>query len=543
MHIIENNPYRQLGIFANSPVKERVANSNRLKAFLKVGKQVNFPLDLTQFLPQPNRTAETVTQAETSLTLPKEQLKYAQFWFLKVTPLDDIAFNHLFVGHMDEAIAIWQKKDDASSLQNRLVCALISKKYADAIACAELLYSTHIQQFASAVMGDKNNTPLENIASDFIDILCNEVGSKTIQPLVTNEKWIAHINENTVKPLIEEIHSAIDAAKAKRGKGSIARYDAGIKLMNVTKTPLQQLGDFLPYEDLQYQMIADKLGLEILQCGIDYFNDSDAPDAAHKAMTLQSYAQKIVVGKMAKDRCKENTDILKNIIANLPPAEVFEEDKAIKEELREFCRKPETISCAVDLLNATKPHLQSIGKKLGSYNSYYLKLSTQVVANALHNVIEEVNSAQQYDKSEYCSPLDSPMVKIYYTLRMAWNATRLMDTFDMESDFKTNRYNQNRAILKRLCEQIGICTENSTIKPSTSSKPTVSQPIASSQQKTENKTTVSKDSEPSGCLIAFIAWIVLGCIAGSIIVACDGDFAAGFFISGFIVLAVSSLTN
>ena len=76
-------------------------------------------------------------------------------------------------------------------------------------------------------------------------------------------------------------------------------------------------------------MIADKLGLEILQCGIDYFNDSEEPDAAHKAMSLQKYAKSIAVGQMAKDRCKENVDILQRIIDNLPPSEVFVEDRAI----------------------------------------------------------------------------------------------------------------------------------------------------------------------------------------------------------------------
>ena len=38
MNIIINNPYRQLGVYSNSPIKERVANHNRLKAFLKVGQ-------------------------------------------------------------------------------------------------------------------------------------------------------------------------------------------------------------------------------------------------------------------------------------------------------------------------------------------------------------------------------------------------------------------------------------------------------------------------------------------------------------------------
>lgn len=129
MKIIENNPYRQLGVYANSPIKERVANHNKLQAFLKVGKQVDFPLDLTYYLPPINRTSETVTQAESKLALPHDQLKYAQFWFVKATPLDEIALNHLLAGNMNAAIDIWKKKDCASSLQNRIVCALIKEDY------------------------------------------------------------------------------------------------------------------------------------------------------------------------------------------------------------------------------------------------------------------------------------------------------------------------------------------------------------------------------------------------------------------------------
>ena len=42
MNILQNNPYRLLGVYSNSPTKERLANHNRMKAFLKVGKSVFF---------------------------------------------------------------------------------------------------------------------------------------------------------------------------------------------------------------------------------------------------------------------------------------------------------------------------------------------------------------------------------------------------------------------------------------------------------------------------------------------------------------------
>lgn len=111
LDIIKNNPYRLLGIYSNSPTKERVANHNRLKAFLKVGREVSFALDLPVLLPTIIRSTEIITEADAKLTLPNEQLRYAQFWFVKVTPLDDIAINHLTTGNIDGAIAIWKKRD------------------------------------------------------------------------------------------------------------------------------------------------------------------------------------------------------------------------------------------------------------------------------------------------------------------------------------------------------------------------------------------------------------------------------------------------
>ena len=528
MNIIINNPYRQLGVYSNSPIKERVSNHNRLKAFMKVGKQVDFPLDLTTYLPPIHRTSETVAQAEANLTLPKEQLRYAQFWFMKVTPLDDIAFNHLLVGNMTEAISIWEKKDNASSLQNRLVCALISQEYSDAISYAELLYSQYLQQFVSIVLGDESKTSSETLAFDLVDALCDELSANVIRPIVKNKNWLNHINEKSVKPLIERIQSVIEVAKASKGKGSAARYDAGANLMNAAKFPLQQLRTFLPTTDLQYQMIVDKLGLEILQCGIDYFNGSEEADAAHKAMVLQRYAMEIVVGKMAKDRCKENVDILQKIINNLPPMVVFADDKAIKEELRKFCRLPKKISHAVTLLNNTKSHLQSMKSKLGANSSYYLKISTQVVGNALHNIIEEVNAAQKDDTIEIGGqqvPIsmlldrESKICEIKSALQAAWKATLIIDTFDMQPDFKANRYLQNRAILKDLCNQMGISTSTTTAR-SNSRPSTITTSSKTTQSPTyRNTSTTSTVPPPSsnntnwGCVVVIIFAIIIGLLS------------------------------
>ena len=561
MNIIENNPYRILGVFVNSPTKERVANQTKLKAFLKVGKAAVFLLDLPQVLPSIVRSQEIVAGAEAKLALPADQLKYAQFWFVKATPLDEIAFKHLYAGNMEGAIDIWSKKVDLYSLQNRLVCALIKKDYGNAIRDAELLYSRFSNAFVEVVVGTNSPIDANKLAFLFLDVLCNEIPTDNVLPFIKNETWRMHVSSTVTKPIIDALLSAVDKAHAVRGKGAQKRHEAGKKLVQEAKPLLIKLGQLLAPENLQYQMVADKVGLEVLQCGIDYFNDSEDADAARNAMILQEFALQTVVGKMAKDRCKENVDTLKNIITSLPPLEVYEEDKSIKEELRKFYQLPDEICHALTLLNNAKPHLQSIKRKLGATNGYYLKMSTLVVGNALHNVITEVNQAQADDSLDdfsYEAEI-AQLLLLTKVLENAWKTTLLMDSFDLESSFKT-RYSKNREILKGLCEQQGVPTttypaksisaqkvpstplsarvfalssETSRTTPQTptptrpSSRQSINQQDSTqggTVQKTANQNTTSSGSsvnqtnssntksENAGCWIAIIFIIALACI-------------------------------
>ena len=518
MNILRNNPYRLLGVYSNSPTKERLANHNRMKAFLKVGKPVSFPLDLPQYLSAIKRTETSVMDAEAQLTLPKDQLLYAQFWFVKATHLDEVAFNHLFAGEIDKAEEIWQKKDTASSLQNRIVCALMREDYRSAITCAETLYENPLysNQFVSAILGADGNADVASLAFRFLDVLCDEAGANQLLPFIDDDAWKSHVEEKAVKPLVDSIQDAIAIAKKSKEKGAEARLNAGEALRENTRSAFQQLKGFLSATDLQYQMIADKLGLEILQCGIDYFNGSDEPEAAHKAMSLQKYAQSIVVGQMAKDRCKENVDILQKIIDDLPPSEVYAEDKAIKEELRKYCQLPDKICHAVTLLNNTKPHVQSIKSKLGASNSYYLKISTQIVGNALINIIAEVNEAQTIlsaDKDDPKATLAAILgiTHVKLALRNAWKAIVIMDGFDMEADFKNGRYNNNRSILIELCKELDVSTSNYTPRTSTTRSCSTTTNSASGNRQ---KNTTSSDSSHSGCFAGLVFVLVLFGVIG-----------------------------
>ena len=572
MNLLQHNPYRLLGVYSNSPTKERLANHNRMKAFLKVGKPVSFPLDLTQYLGSIERTEASVADAEAALTLPKDQIQYAQFWFVKVTPLDEVAFNHLLDGDMDGAIEIWRKKECPSSLQNLFLCFLIKGYLFLALYYAKRLYSNieYVREFVGYVVNDISLESTVLLIDNLLDKICDYFGAKEllrvykadrswplvsfarehgkmkVAPFVNREtgdkfkacvfiddkenitlvafwsklgeltpkeiannkehldviqlssgtyklvyretvhgNWRKYIIDKCASKYIADIQNCIELARKSKGKQPKERLLAGEQLRKHTTDSLTELSSMLTHTDLQYQMIADKLGLEILQCGIDYYNDTEEPDAAIKAMSLQKYALSIVVGQAAKDRCKENVDILQKIIDNLPPSEVFTEDKAIKEELHKYCQLPDLISHAVTLLENAQPYLVSIKDKLGADNEYYLKISTLVVNNALNNVIAEINEAQKYDPAEErrqrnkklmekSDPLFRPLysslyndeflyesedrkTKYEYIKRVVLKAKKallIMDVLDMEKCFEQERYLPNRKILNDFLMQI-----------------------------------------------------------------------------------------
>lgn len=537
--IVSQNPYRILGVYANSPKRDIVANKGKASAFLKVNKPVEYPLDLKGILPAPKRTLDLMNEAESHLAIAKEQIKYAQFWFLqKMSPLDGVAFNHLLAGNMAEAIEIWSKQESLSSLQNKLVCHLIEGKHKLAVEAAEKLYEKFGDDYISKV--DANCTLQmtgKELLYQFIDSLGEEIGMQTMLSFALGGDTKAYISNQAIGPLVNKISAEVSRAKSVDHKDPNARKNAGLDLIRTTKEPLKQLKSILPVNDPQYVMIADKLGQEILQCGIDYFNNSEDDDAPYTAMKLQKYALSVVVGSLAKQRCEENVKILQNIIDNLPPREVLAEDKAIKKELSKFVKLPDKIIYSVALINGTKGHLQSIKQKLGNTNEYYLKKSTQVVSNALHNIIEEVNEAQQplAALGELLAKMDPMMRNIFLsgdndvaskfreiernvksTLREAWKATVLMDDFDMEDSFKS-RYRENRNTLKSLCDNMGISTyvsKPSTPRPISSSAPHTSSSRTTTQSRSSTAYNPVPPKTPNKEMNPIIAVVIIHVIWG-----------------------------
>ena len=545
-----------LGVLSNSPLKERIANLNRLNAFAKVGKEVNFPNDFSNIVPaKPTRSVESVSAANNDLNLDRNQLKHALFWFISGSRMDDIALKNLQAGNRDKAVEIFQKKETYSALINTAVLAFIDGD--NTIGFTNISKVIHNADYRAELLQALGIANLQIAEDDFAELiiteLLNEIPASTLLSVASTPSDRAIISKNALTEPISAINSAISVAKKTDSKNPEASLAAGTKLMNSTKAPLKAVKDIAGATSPQYQMVADNVAKQILQCGINYYNNAPESDveSPRKAMVLQSYALSIAVGQLTKDRCKENYDILKQAVDNMPPAEVAIETRKVKEELKKFCQLPDKIAHSVTLLNNTKPLLQTIKLRLGASNPFYLSLSTQVVGNALHNVIKEVNQAQSalghiidechrlgINPAMYGSTI---IDKIKPIIIEAWKTTILMDSFDMEYEFKTKRYNRNRQSLKGMCDNLGISTYSSSHSNRTTSTNTTRLTTTTTSHPTTGSST--NNSSPSasnmnhGCFTIFICALAggaLGAASGNFIVGILGALIGGLVVGGFL---------
>ena len=219
--IVFNNPYRILGVYSTSPQRDIVANQGKMKAFLKVGKDVSFQLDLPHYLPEICRNTDAVAKAVADLALANEQVKYAQFWFANKTQFDEIAIGKLVDGDINAAIDILRKKDTPSSLQNLIVCSLIQNNLGNAIGYAEKLYVSYPDEFLHMVLGDNATVSSDQLVKDFLDVICANYKLEEIIYSLTISDWQVYVRDIMINPVLDNVYSAIDRTKSKIGRAHV----------------------------------------------------------------------------------------------------------------------------------------------------------------------------------------------------------------------------------------------------------------------------------------------------------------------------------
>ncbi len=223
----------------------------------------------------------------------------------------------------------------------------------------------NMDEYSKLIAGDRYNYNSEKTLHFYINDILDSVKpfldkadgistSELISSFATYPIEAKHfLNNRFVAKQIQNIDKEIEIAKTERKKSAATATEAGKTLVNNTKADLDYLGKTLGEGDYQYQTIADKLSLAIVQCGIDAFNvckDAKGEIDYVKAIRCEEaylneyeYALQIAATHRTKERAKENLDTCKQYIkdkhfyncwfcGNNPPEEVCKFEITIYKE-------------------------------------------------------------------------------------------------------------------------------------------------------------------------------------------------------------------
>jgi len=506
MKVIEQNPYRILGLLAGVTAREQTKQVNRLKQYIGADQipddDFSFPV-----LGVLRRTLETVDEASSKLNLDADKMSAAHFWFFKGYEItDEPAFEALKKGDVAAAKAIWERliiEDRAdgkrywkqvnmrnySAFHNWFILEVLTKKSSWSIMANILfLESDAADNFKQLITDATYKISKKDMQLMFLNQLVLEADTNPayninqLLQIIKNLSFVA--KEDFLKliaqKIIARITAQIENSKRQRVADKANAANVGEALYRNTKDDFEQLKTLINAQEYAFSDISDKLANEILQCGIEYFSHyKETPtDPSNVSMELFNKATMLAVGNLTKDRCRDQIAELQKWINDKPERvkqdRIKNEYQGIVQLIEDYGGRSTTIANAKALINQSKRYLNPAKNTLGASDSLYLRLSTSVATLALHYIIEEINRVMENDMRQFqytfsAYEKNQIVMRIKQKLGEAWGAADLLGSLDMEQDFRRDRYNPNKESLRGLCNQLSVPTYSSSSSSGSSS--------------------------------------------------------------------------
>lgn len=343
MHIIQNNPYRTLGLLVGASAAEQRRQTTRLQRFLEAehepDRDFSFPI-LGEFV----RTVDLVNDAESKLNLNSNKMNAALFWFYKGNSItDEPAFDAMKSGDIDEVLSIWtnlvsngEVSERNASAYNNLatlyLSGILNDRNTEEEQIAQGLYlklmfleSGFVKHLKSITTDETFKTTKRELQLQFLNQVQADIEkSDTITlyeflDIISRQNFIAKDDflKSIAQQPIEEIERSIEESKAKRKVDKGGAIKIGKALLTNTSDKLKLLKSILGESSLSYSSTADKVANEVLQCSVEYFNyhqktKSDI-DYFKPVLELAKSTELIAIGKLTKDRIKDNLGTLEEM--------------------------------------------------------------------------------------------------------------------------------------------------------------------------------------------------------------------------------------
>lgn len=463
LDIVTNNPFRILGVASNAPQKEIAANTTKIKRFSAAGKTVSYITDFESFLGPVNRSQDNVETSLSRINLPEDKIKHALFWFLNTNEVDSKALQLLSNDGLDAFSDYYDENGDngtACRINSNATCLIRKREWLEVFIqeLPDLLSNEQFtDDFVSKVCGDNYVIDKDRLSELFIDTLLDECDAKQLYLLysdaysTTKEKCAEYVKEKIIGEYESKINGEIKIARAVPRDDAEKNLKAAKNLISRTKTAIQAAREFLTESDPQYVVIADALAKQILQSGINYYNNSSDDERPYKAMEVQSYAESLAVGDLAKKRCEENTAILRRIIDSLPPKackgiddelDVLIADSSFDtiENIIAFLKRAADIIVKIRTLKESEAKTKD---EIAHYSGFIKSVSTAIGAKALNESIDVFNAFMESSISMFGLS----------TIEKAWECMCYIGSLDLDDDYRAKRFDPNNKTMGEIYDR------------------------------------------------------------------------------------------
>ena len=252
LDIIQNNPFRILGVYADASAAEIKRNETKIRRFLEVGKSVSFPSDELGGGDIPARTTGSVDHALAEISLPQSKIKYACFWYNNGTTREIVNKSIDYYSHNQITDAI---NTFAQLLSSRVV----------------------FDEFVRSI-DDTCSLSAEEVKEAYINILMEQLSSDEYRCLLdsklANETICERINVRLIEVPANHIQSLIEACKKVEKGDNVALVSAAQKLWSDSQQDLKEIAEKIGQESSQYCNLRDSVVKQVLQSCINAVNSA-----------------------------------------------------------------------------------------------------------------------------------------------------------------------------------------------------------------------------------------------------------------------------
>jgi len=467
---------------ANATERELQKKIGIIKRYAEIGKVATFDTDY-DFLAPITRTLDDVQVATGKIEQGHKKRHYALFWMARNTQFDEIAFNNLKENNTDNAIDIWEKTLKSSVTEKNFSSYLnISTLYAALSVTntgidlamlqksfeikSQVLNSASLKLLSELISTNSKSVDTTEISKRFVDETYEWLKPYMDKPLgITTQEFVnlfkfypknirTYLSDRFIEIPLSNVETNMDKTETLRKEDPHNAAKIAQELYENTIDDLRKVENILGVSNTQYQMLANKLAGEILQCAIDFYNvfigDDCDFDPGDDALRLCHIAKSIGVTGGLIERIEGSTKTIQEWVDGKSERAAYIKIKIemdyIYNKLLLFQDRTPSIKNAEDLIKDCGRKLLFIKRITGSNDEVYIDTSDIVINNALEMIINVLNNAQQNVNSNNIDTLSAKFAQ-------ATSLLATMKLMDMSRTAK-NRLNTNTTTIVSTDNQV-----------------------------------------------------------------------------------------